>query len=384
MAKRVFLIVLDSLGIGALPDAADYGDVAANTLGSIRKSPLFYAPNLTAMGLFNIDGIVGGVKTPTAAYARLAEKSRGKDTIIGHWEICGVVSSRPLPTYPNGFPSEIIEAFEQAIGRKTLCNKPYSGTEVIKDYGEEHIRTGKLIVYTSADSVFQIAAHEDVVPVAELYRYCETARDILSGEHGVGRVIARPFIGELGAFKRTANRHDYALAPPEKTVLDVLTENGKQVLAVGKIVDIFAGRGISEYVKTKSNADGMEKTALYAERDFEGLCFTNLVDFDMVYGHRRDVDGYARAVTEFDEFLGGFVKNMREDDVLVITADHGCDPAYSHTDHTREYVPLIAFGKEIKSKNLGTLDSFSDVGATVCELLGVECDTEGKSFASLV
>ncbi len=382
MAKRVFLTVLDSFGIGAMPDAADYGDAGANTLGSISKSPMFDTPNMTAMGLFNIVG--DEVATPTAAYGRVTEKSRGKDTIIGHWEICGVVSERPLPTYPDGFPKEVIDAFEAKVGRGTLCNKPYSGTEVIRDYGEEHLKTGKLIVYTSADSVFQIAAHEELVPIDELYRYCEIARELLCGEHGVGRVIARPFVGTPGDFKRTANRHDYALVPPHKTVLDILAENGKDVLAVGKIYDIFAGSGITEHVKTKSNADGMAKTADYARRDFNGLCFTNLVDFDMVYGHRRDVDGYANAATEFDRFLGEFCENMQDDDVLIITADHGCDPGYTHTDHTREYIPLLVYGKGVKSTRLGTLDSFADIGATVLELLGVENSTVGKSFASLI
>lgn len=381
-AKRVFLIVLDSLGIGALPDAQSYGDDGANTLGSIRRHPSFFAPNLEKMGLFNIVGIDGGVAASTAGYGRFAEKSAGKDTIIGHWEIAGVVSDRPLPTYENGFPEALMAQFEKLCGRECICNKPYSGTEVIKDYGEEHIKTGKLIVYTSADSVFQIAAHEDVVPVAELYRYCELARKLLCGEHGVGRVIARPFVGEVGNFTRTANRHDYALQPPKKTLLDCLYEKGKTVLAVGKINDIFAGRGISRFVKTKNNADGMEKTAAFAAEDFEGLCFTNLVDFDMVYGHRRNVQGYAAAVTEFDKWLGGFVKELREGDVLMITADHGCDPGYTHTDHTREYVPLLVYGG--KPVDLGVRGSFADIGKTVAELLGVESDIEGESFAALL
>ncbi len=381
-AKRVFLIVLDSLGIGALPDAESYGDKGANTLGSIRKHPCFSAPNLEKLGLFNIEGIGGGVSMPTAAYGRFAEKSKGKDTIIGHWEIGGVVSERPLPTYEDGFPAEVIEEFERLCGRATLCNKPYSGTEVIKDYGDEHIKTGKLIVYTSADSVFQIAAHEAVVPVEELYRCCEIARELLQDEHGVGRVIARPFIGESGNFTRTANRHDYALVPPKKTMLDCLHENGKDVLAVGKISDIFAGRGIDRSIKTKNNADGMAKTDAFAAEDFCGLCFTNLVDFDMVYGHRRNVEGYAAAVTEFDVWLGGFIERLRDGDVLMITADHGCDPGYTHTDHTREYVPLLVYGG--KSVNLGVRQSFADIGKTVCELLGVESDIAGESFADML
>lgn len=378
----MFLIVLDSLGIGAMPDAESYGDKGADTLASIRRHPCFNAPNLRRLGLFNIQGVGGGVDSPLAAYGRFAEKSAGKDTIIGHWEIAGVVSKHPLPTYENGFPSEIISRFEHLCGRGTLCNKPYSGTEVIKDYGEEHMRTGKLIVYTSADSVFQIAAHEDVVPVGELYRCCEIARKLLKGEHGVGRVIARPFVGECGNFTRTANRHDYALEPPEKTLLDCLHDGGKTVLAVGKINDIFAGRGIDRFVKTKDNADGMAKTSAFAEEEFCGLCFTNLVDFDMVYGHRRNVEGYASAVTEFDKWLGGFVERLREGDALMITADHGCDPGYEHTDHTREYVPLLVLGGN--AVDLGVRTSFADIGKTVAELLGVESDIDGESFAALL
>lgn len=381
-AKRVFLIVLDSFGIGALPDAAKYSDAGANTLGGVKDHPAFDVPNMKALGLFNIQGVGGGVPSPRAAFARVAESSNGKDTIIGHWEICGIVSERDLPTYKNGFPDEIINKFKALTGRGVLCNKPYSGTEVIKDYGEEHIKTGDLIVYTSADSVFQIAAHEDVVPVKELYRYSELAREMLRGEHAVGRVIARPFIGENGSFTRTANRHDYALVPPSKTVLDYIKDGGKDVIAIGKINDIFAGKGISEHAKTSGNADGMAKTLAAAKRDFSGLCFTNLVDFDQLYGHRRNVEGYAKALTEFDRWLGGFLQELKEDDVLFITADHGCDPSYTHTDHTREYVPLLVYGKGIKSADLGVLNSFADVGKTVASLLGVSCETEGKDFLS--
>lgn len=379
-AKRVFLIVLDSFGIGALPDAARYGDAGANTLGGVRNHPAFDVSNMRKLGLFNINGVGGGVESPKGAFARVAEESNGKDTIIGHWEICGVVSERDLPTYKNGFPREVIEEFKSLTGRGVLCNKPYSGTEVIKDYGDEHVRTGDLIVYTSADSVFQIAAHEDTVPLEDLYRYCELARDMLTGEHAVGRVIARPFVGESGSYTRTANRHDYALKPPCRTALDYIKEAGKDVIAIGKINDIFAGQGITEYAKTTGNADGMAKTAALLERDFEGLCFTNLVDFDQLYGHRRNVEGYAAALAEFDRWLGGFLPRLGDGDVLFITADHGCDPSYTHTDHTREYVPLLVYGKGIKSADLGTLESFADVGKTVMALLGAKGDTAGKSF----
>ncbi len=375
--KRVFLIVLDSLGIGALPDAADYGDAGANTLGSIRKDPNFSCPNLERLGLFNISGTGGGVDAPLGAYGALAELSRGKDTVIGHWELCGIVSERPLPTYPEGFPPEVTEAFTALTGKAILCNKPYSGTEVIKDYGKEHMETGALIVYTSADSVFQIAAHEDVIPVEELYSYCETARRLLRGRHGVGRVIARPFVGEEGSFTRTANRHDYALPPTADTALDRISAAGLQVIGVGKINDIFAGKGITRYIKTKSNADGMVKTDAFAAEDFSGLCFVNLVDFDSVYGHRRDVAGYARALSEFDSWLGGFIQGMAEDDVLMITADHGCDPDYTvHTDHTREYVPLLVYGKGVEPRDMGTMSGFFHVGEMVAELLGVKRDQE--------
>ncbi len=383
-AKRVFLIVLDSFGIGALPDAAAYGDAGANTLGGVRNHPAFAVPNMARLGLFNISGIEGGVDKPQGAFARVAEKSKGKDTIIGHWEICGIVSERDLPTYKNGFPKELIERFKHLTGREVLCNKPYSGTEVIKDYGKEHTETGALIVYTSADSVFQVAAHEEVVPVEELYRYCELAREMLTGEHSVGRVIARPFVGKEGSYTRTANRHDYALAPPAPTVLDGIRAAGKAVIAIGKINDIFAGKGITEYTKTKNNADGMAKTLEASKKDFEGLCFTNLVDFDQLYGHRRDVEGYAVALTEFDRWLGGFLPTLRDGDVLIITADHGCDPSYTHTDHTREYVPLMVYGGGIKSVDLGTLDSFADIGKSIGAMLSADCIGEGKDFSHLL
>ena len=381
--KRVFLLVLDSLGIGALPDAHLYGDVGCNTLRSISRSIYFEAGNLKKLGLFNIDGVTCGsaVSAPLGAFARMAEVSCGKDTTTGHWEIAGVESKRQMPTYPNGFPYEIIGAFEKATGRKALCNLPYSGTEVIRDYGEQHMRTGDLIVYTSADSVFQIAAHEDVVPIELLYKYCEMAREILTGEHAVGRVIARPFVGQAPNFTRTSNRHDFSLAPPATTMLDELAHSGKGVLSVGKIVDIFAGRGITEFVRTRNNDDGIARTLEMLDRDFEGLCFVNLVDFDMVYGHRNDVDGYAKALASFDRALEGILAKLRAEDILMITADHGCDPGDVSTDHTREYTPLLIYGRPIKAGvNLGTRKTFSDIGATILEYFGVEKKINGDSL----
>ena len=385
MSKRVFLIVLDSVGIGELPDAKNWGDEGSNTLASIRQSEKFNCPNLQKMGFFNIESVGGGVANPTASYARMFEKSQGKDTTIGHWEIAGVCSEKPLPVYPNGFPSEVISKFEQLTGRKVLCNKPYSGTEVIKDFGMQHLKTGDLIVYTSADSVFQIAAHEDLVPIEKLYEYCELARDFLQGEHGVGRVIARPFKGEY-PFTRTANRHDYSLAPPKSTMLDVLKERGFDVISVGKIYDIFAGRGLTETNRIKNNADGIRVTLEMAKRDFNGLCFINLVDFDMVFGHRNDIDGYANALSEFDKELEKLLPLLRDDDLLIITADHGCDPKTPSTDHSREYTPMLVYGNCIKSGvDLKTRGSFADISATILQYLGVEQgETEGESFLSEV
>ena len=380
--KRVFLIVLDSCGCGALPDSPQFGDVGVHTLRSCSTSEHLHIPNMIAAGLGNIEGFLGKTDSPTGAVARMAEASMGKDTTIGHWEIAGIVSPDPLPTYPDGFPEEVLEPFRQATGRGILANAPWSGTEVIQKYGDDHVRTGDLIVYTSADSVFQIAAHEDVVPLEQLYEYCRIARQQLKGKHGVGRVIARPFVGESGAYKRTANRHDYSLEPPKQTLLDAVKEAGLASIGVGKIHDIFAGIGTTEPVYNQSNANGMEHTIRYAGQDFEGLCFVNLVDFDMLYGHRRDIDGYAGALTEFDAFLGKFMEKMGDEDLVMITADHGCDPAYmATTDHTREYVPLLMLGKKVKPVNLGTRTSFADIAATVTELLGVEFDTPGKSFA---
>lgn len=381
--KRVFLIVLDSFGIGEMPDAAEYGDKGTNTLLSVSKSPYFSMENMKKLGLFNIDGVSYEEKTEkiTGTIARMTEKSKGKDTTIGHWEIAGICSEKPLPTYPNGFPKEVLDEFSKKTGRGILCNAPYSGTEVIKVYGKEHMETGKLIVYTSADSVFQIAAHEDIVPVETLYEYCEIAREILQGEHGVGRVIARPFVGIEGNFTRTSKRHDYSLMPPKTTMLDVLKENGKDVIAVGKIKDIFAGKGITEFVYTKGNEEGIERTLEYLEKDFEGLCFINLVDYDMLYGHRNDIDGYAKALAYFDEKLPEMIGKLKEDDILMITADHGCDPGYTvSTDHSREYTPFLMYGKTVVPKNLGTRDSFADIAATVLDYFKLETSFAGESM----
>ncbi len=383
--KRIFLIVLDSFGIGAMPDSAAFGDIGVNTLAACATSPKLHIPNMIAAGLGNIDGVtcLPRVETPTGAVARLQEASMGKDTTIGHWEIAGLVSPDPLPTYPKGFPQEVLDAFEAATGRGCLCNLPYSGTDVIRDYGQEQLDTGKWIIYTSADSVFQVAAHEEFIPLEELYDACHKARNILRGRHGVGRVIARPFVGDsVNGFKRTSNRHDYSLEPASDTMLDAIKAAGLQSIAVGKIHDIFAGYGDTEYVYNKSNANGMEHTTNYAARDFHGLCFVNLVDFDMQFGHRRDIDGYANALTEFDAWLGTFLPTLGEEDLVMITADHGCDPAYTATtDHTREYVPLLILGKAVKPVNMGTRKSFADIAATVTELLGVEYKTPGQSFA---
>ncbi len=381
--RRVFLIVLDSVGIGEMPDSAQYGDEGSNTLAACTRSDKLDIPNLRQLGIFNIQGVGCGtpVEHPTGAVARLAEASKGKDTTIGHWEISGVISPKPLPTYPDGFPMELLEEFSRRTGRGWLCNKPYSVTQLLTDYGREHVETGKLIVYTSADSVFQIAAHEDVVPVPELYRCCEIARELLCGEHGVGRVIARPFVGTYPDYTRTPNRHDYSLQPPGDTVLDAIKAAGLDCIGVGKINDIFAGRGITEFVRTKSNADGMEKTFGYARKDFHGLCFVNLVDFDMVYGHRNDVEGYAGALTQFDRQLGQLLPMLREDDLLIITADHGCDPSTPSTDHSREHVPMVAWSKGIKAgANLGTRDTYAHIAATVADYLGVKGNFSGSSF----
>lgn len=380
--RRVFLIVLDSVGCGEMPDAADFGDAGSNTLAAAAKSPYFHMPNMGKLGLFNIEGVDCAPReaAPAGAVARMKEASMGKDTTTGHWEIAGVSSPRPMPTFPDGFPKELLDAFEKETGRGVLCNKPYSGTDVIRDYGEEHLRTGKLIVYTSADSVFQIAAHEKIVPVEELYRYCEIARRLCAGPWAVGRVIARPFEGEH-PFKRTSRRHDFSLMPPRDTMLDVLKKAGQEVLAVGKINDIFAGCGVTDFVRTASNAEGIDRTLEYMKRDFHGLCFTNLVDYDMLYGHRNDVDGYAKALTYFDGRLPELLAAMGEEDILMVTADHGCDPSTPSTDHSREYVPLVMAGKPVKAGvNLGTRSTFADTAATILEYLGVQGKIEGTSF----
>lgn len=383
--KRVFIIVLDSFGIGNEPDAADFGDGKCNTLASLTTSPELHAPNLTKLGLFNIDGVGCGTPadSPIGTFARLRELSRGKDTTIGHWEIAGIVSEQPMPTYPNGFPPEILARLSAACdGKKMLCNKPYSGTQVIHDYGREQEETGGLIVYTSADSVLQIAANEADVPVEHLYEYCRAAREIMQGEHGVGRIIARPYVGSYPNYKRTAHRHDFSLDPTGDTMMDALVRKGCEVIGVGKISDIFAGRGITRSTGVnESNADGMEKTLRIQQEDFTGLCFVNLVDFDMAYGHRRDIAGYARATTEFDVQLGTFMEHMREDDVLMITADHGCDPGAPGTDHTREYVPLLVYGARIrKNTNLGTYPTFAMIGATVADMFDAPLTTKGESL----
>ena len=365
--NRIFLIVLDSFGIGNAPDAEKFGDSGANTLKSISKSDKFNISNLSKLGLCNIDNVkLEKCNSPIGKFGALQELSNGKDTTIGHFEIAGIISKKPMPTYPNGFPEEVIKEFEKQTGCGTLCNKTYSGTQVIADYGEEHIKTGNLIVYTSADSVFQIAAHTDIVPIEKLYEYCKIARNILVGEHAVGRVIARPFNG-VYPFTRTADRHDFSVEPPESTMLDKLKENNFDVISVGKIADIFANRGITEGYYTHSNTEGMEKTLELVSKNFNGLVFTNLVDFDMRYGHRRDVDGYANAISEFDSWLNDFIPQMQDGDLLIITADHGCDPAYKGTDHTREQVPLIMYSKDIEPENLGTIQGYNYISNVILD-----------------
>lgn len=383
MGRRVFLVVLDSVGIGALPDAELYGDEGSNTLAAAAGYQEFSMPNMERLGLFDIEGVKHlkrGNEMPKGAYGRMKEASKGKDTTIGHWEIAGVISERPLPTFPGGFPQELLIEFSERTGRKVLCNKPYSGTDVIRDYGKEHMETGALIVYTSADSVFQIAAHEDVVPVEELYRYCEIARELCQGAYGVGRVIARPFEGEW-PFTRTSRRHDYSLVPPERTMLNILADNGYDVIGVGKINDIFAGSGITEFVRTADNADGIEKMIAYGDKDFNGLCFVNLVDFDSKYGHRNDVDGYGKALSYFDAQLPRMLEKLKENDLLIITADHGCDPSTPSTDHSREYVPIVVTGPQVaEGVNLGTRECFADTGATVLDWFGIFGGIAGTSY----
>ncbi len=382
MPKRVFIIVLDSLGAGELPDAELFQDQGSHTIKSISRSDFFSIPNLLKAGLGNIEGLefLPKEEKPLFAFGRMAEKSKGKDTTIGHWELAGIISEKPLPTYPDGFPESLLAEFSRRVGRGVLCNKPFSGTEVIRLFGQEHLKTGDLIVYTSADSVFQIAAHEEKVPIDELYRICKIARDLLSGEHGVGRVIARPFITGENGFERTANRHDYSIAPPKKSVLDYAKEKGLDVISIGKIEDIFAGQGITESHRTQNNAHGIETFLSIARRDFHGICFLNLVEFDSHYGHRNDADGYARALSEFDAAMPAILSKMKEEDLLIITADHGCDPGTPSTDHSREYVPLLVWGKDLAGISLGTRESFADLAESVSEYFGLDASFDSKSF----
>lgn len=379
--KRIFLIVLDSFGVGEAPDAKLFNDEGSHTLKSISESREYKINNLKKLGLYNIDDVNVFEKYDNVigSYGKMQELSKGKDTTTGHWEMMGIISETPMPTFPNGFPDEFIKEFENKIGTKVLCNKVYSGTEVIKDYGDEHMKTGYPIVYTSADSVFQIACHEEVVPLNKLYEYCEIARELLKDDLAVGRVIARPFVGNNGNFTRTTNRHDYSLVP-KYNVLNYLKDNNKDVISVGKISDIFAGSGITESHRTVGNTDGLNKTLEIQNKDFNGLCFINLVDFDMLYGHRNDVDGYAKAMTEVDNWLDKFIPNMKDDDLLIITADHGCDPKTSSTDHSREYVPLLVYGKNIKINNLGIRKGFVDLGKTILDIFEIKNDLKGTSF----
>ncbi|MBO4510506.1 MAG: phosphopentomutase [Lachnospiraceae bacterium] len=384
MGKRVVLIVMDSVGVGELPDAADFGDEGSNTVKAAATSGYLDMPNMKKLGFFNIKGIDDMYEdipeAPMYAVSRLAERSKGKDTTTGHWEISGLISEKPMPTFSNGFPESFIEEFSRRTGRGMLCNKAYSGTDVIRDYGKQHEKTGDLIVYTSADSVFQIAAHEKIVPIEKLYEYCSIARELLQGDLGVGRVIARPFEGEW-PYERTPRRHDFSLVPPRDTMLDVLSGNGFDVWSVGKIIDIFAEKGITQYVRTVDNEDGINKTLEYLEREANGLIFTNLVDFDMVYGHRNDAEGYAKALSYFDKRLPEIIEKLNDDDILMITADHGCDPVTPSTDHSREYIPLVVYGKKLKKGvNLGTRESFADIGATILDYFGLEISIDGTSF----
>lgn len=388
MINRVTILVMDSVGIGALPDSEKFGDIGVNTLGNISKEMGgIDLPNLVKLGLGNIDGIEGldSISDPKGSFGKSMEISNGKDTTTGHWEIAGLHIDEPFKTYPEGFPEHIISKFEELTGRKTLGNKPASGTEIIKELGEEHIKTGNPIVYTSADSVFQIAAHEEVIPLDELYKMCSIAREILKGEDQVARVIARPFIGELGNFTRTPNRRDYSLDPFEKTVLDFASEAGYDVMAVGKIEDIFNGKGITKEIHTKSNMDGVDKTIEFLNTDSKGIIFTNLVDFDAKFGHRRNVKGYKEALEELDLRIPEILNSLREDDMLIITADHGNDPTYKGTDHTREYIPIVVYGEKVKAGiNLGTRETFADIAATIADVLGVEKPKIGRSFKDLI
>ncbi len=378
--KRVFLIVLDGFGVGKATDAKAFGDEGSYTLKSIATSKFLNIPNLLKMGLGNLTDFLPHCEAPIASFGRLSEVSMGKDTTIGHWEMAGIVSERPLPTYPDGFPEELLDKLSEKTGRGWLLNKTSSGITAIEQYGDEHVKTGKIIVYTSVDSVLQIAAHEEVVPLDELYRICETAREIFSGEHGVGRVIARPFVGNSHSYKRTPNRRDFSLKPHKETILDAVSKK-MEVISVGKISDIFAAKGITMAYRTHSNKEGIEKTIELAKSDFNGLCFVNLVDFDMLYGHRRDIDGYAKALNEFDEFLPEIMNNLTEDDILMITGDHGCDPGFTKTtDHTRENVPIIIYSPTLKGVDLGTTDNFGNIAATIADWLRVDFNSQEEGF----
>ena len=387
MFKRVFLTVLDSFGVGELPDAKDYGDQGSNTFLACLKSGKLNVPNMKKMGLYNLDGLnlqENTEKNCNASYGKLAEVSKGKDTTTGHWEIAGVVLDKPFPTFPNGFPTEIVDKLKKELGvGGFLCNKPYSGTKVINDYGEEHLKTGYPILYTSADSVLQLACHENVYSVEKLYSFCEKARRIMQGEYGVGRVIARPFLNNNKEFYRTERRHDYSLLPPYLTLLDELKENNFDVISVGKIYDIFAGNGITQKIDAKNNEQSKQGMLKAVKQNFKGLCFTNFVDFDMLYGHRNDVLGYANALNEFDLFLGDFIKLMGKDDLLIVTADHGCDPSTPSTDHSREYIPCLVYGDKVKSVNFHIRNSFSDIGQTIAENFGLKIKN-GNSFLNLI
>lgn len=387
MAKRVFLIVLDSAGVGEAPDADRFADVGCDTFGTCVRSGNLHIFNMKKLGMYNLDGTsfrepVDGV---IGCYGKMQEKSAGKDTTVGHWEIAGMISTVPMPTYPDGFPDEIMENFQRVTGRGFLCNRVYSGTDVIRDYGKEHVETGKLIVYTSADSVFQIAAHEDVVPLAELYEDCRKMREVLKGKHGVGRVIARPFIGEYPRYERTVNRHDFSLEPSGVTVLDALSDQGYDTIGVGKIYDIFAGKGIRETYPNEGNFKNMERTLSLMEKEFAGICFVNLVDFDSLYGHRNDISGYVNALNEVDVQIGQMMENMKDEDLLIITADHGCDPGFRGTDHSREYTPCLCYGKGLKQGvNLGIRSSFADIAQTIAEYFEIDYEGDGKSFLKLI
>jgi phosphopentomutase len=388
MVNRVILIVLDSVGMGEMPDSKEYGDEGSNTLGNIARSMSgFTLPNLRKIGLGNIDGMIGidSTENPEGSFGKCAEMSKGKDTVTGHWEISGIILEKPLNTYPKGFPKDIINEFEEKVGKKVLGNKVASGTEIIKELGDEHVKSGNPIVYTSADSVFQIAAHEDIIPLEELYRMCQIAREMLVGDKIVGRVIARPFIGNSGSYKRTSNRKDFALDPFDTTMLDYIKQAGMSVMAVGKIEDIYNGRGITEAVHIKNNMDGVDKTIEYMKTHKEGLIFTNLVDFDMLYGHRNDFEGYGNALMDFDGRLPEIIKNMKSEDVLIITADHGCDPTTESTDHSREYVPLLIYGNNIKKGiNVGIRRTFSDIGKSVLHMLEINNKLFGESFYDIM